>query len=123
MLDQKIAYMEEHIENILERNLEHKNPDITEEIFEKLVNGGPREHTMALAQLYWNAADRMRDWDVYRELKYNSRPLVFAKTFDVKVREYIAKSHKYRLLHHMVSFGHKPDRAVIEYTSTSEDEI
>jgi len=106
VLDKKIDYMKEHIKHILNRNIEHKNPDITESILEKLVNGGPREHTMALAQLYWNAANRMRGWDVYRVHKYNSRPLGFPKRYVVKLRQYVAKSHKYRLLHHMLSFGH-----------------
>ena len=122
MLDKKIDNMEEHIEHILHRNIGHKNPDITESIMEKLVNGGPREHTMALAQLYWNAADRMDHWSKDRRTKYNSRKP--SLSFRGRIRYYQMKAHKYKMMHIMLSPNYEPpDRAVIEYIVTSEDEI
>jgi len=124
VLDEKIDYMEEHIKHILDRNLGQKNPDITESILEKLVNGGPREHTMALAQLYWNAADRMNHWSMDRRKKYNSRPLLFSLSFKGRIRQYQMKAHKYKMMHIMMSPNYEaPDRAVIEYIVTSEEEI
>jgi len=122
VLDKKIDYMEKHIEHILDRNLGHKNPDITESMLEKLVNGGPREQTMALAQLYWKAADRMDHWSMDKRKKYNSRKP--SLSFRGRIRQYQIKSHKYKMMHIMLSPNYEPpDRVVIEYIVTSEDEM
>ena len=95
VLDSKIHDMDEHIDNMVRRHDARANPDITPEILNNLVNGEVRPRAMAIAQVYYNAAQRMLDWDMDRIYKM--------------------RSYRYKVLYQLLSPNFDPpDRASIE---------
>jgi len=122
VIDKLVAKMDEHINNMVLRHNTRANPDITLEILDKLVNGEVRPRAMAITQVYYNATERMLDWDMDRRKEYNRDSGLNRLSYRGCVRIYKSRSHRYKMLHQMLSPNFDPqDRVAIEYTS--EDKI
>jgi len=115
VLDSKIHDMDEHIDNMVRRHDARANPDITPEILNKLVNGEVRPRAMAIAQVYYNAAQRMLDWDMDRRKEYNRDSGINRLSYRGRVRIYKMRSYRYKVLYQLLSPNFDPpDRASIE---------
>jgi len=123
IIDKLLAKMDEHINNMVRRHNARANPDITPEILNKLVNGDVRLRAIAIAQVYHNAFHRMLTWDIDRIREYNRDSGTDMVSYRGRVRIYQMRSHKYKVLHQMLSPKFDPqDRVAIECIVTSEDE-
>ena len=124
VLDRKTEVMDMHIDNMLRRHRARANPDITPDILDQFVNGEVQTRAMAIARVFWNAADRMLDWDLDRRKEYNRNPHERSYSFRGKVKALKSMSYRYMVLYQMLSSTYEPpDRAVVEYINTSADEM
>ena len=79
---------------------------------------------IGIAQVYYNAFDRMLDWDMDRVKEYNRDSGPDMVSYRGRVNIYRMRSHKYKVLHQMLSPNFDPqDHVAMEYIATSEDEI
>jgi hypothetical protein len=124
LLGRKAQAMDMHIDNMVRRHNIRANPDITPRILDKLVDGDVRSRSMAISQVYFNAAKRMDAWDTKRMIKYNKIQGANAIGFSDRMSIFLKRSHKYKTLFTMLSPNYDPpDRAVVEYIDTSADEM
>ena len=124
VLGTKAQDMDGHIDNMLGRHYLRPNPDITPRILDKLVNGDVRSRSMAISQVYYNAAKRMNAWDLKRMNKFNQIKGDDMIGYQGRINIFLSRSYKYKVLFQLLSPKYAPrDRAVVEYIDTSADEM